>query len=554
MSDAASLSQFVQVRQQFLRSIHVERDYRSSSTPSFYMTECAGQALEAAASALTVPAHRAMAIVGPYGSGKSAFCVLLANLVSQKWQKTPAANAKDLDIAATYSEFRKLSPLVPVLLVGSRRPLGTALATALVQSLEQAGLTNALQTLRQEFGPALERHDLSPRKIADLFLAASHLVQESHKPAGLLLVIDEMGKFLEYSVLHPEQGDIFVLQELAEAAVRSPQNNPLLVLTVTHQSPEAYAQKLGSAAQAEWTKIGERFQQVPFFPSDRERLDLIGRCLKHDERVKLPSAFSEISQDCLSRGLTPAGQYATFPAIAHSSYPLHPVTLLALPALFRRIGQSHRSVFNFMSGQEQNTLGTFLEDAVYDALCPPLYSLDKLFDYASETLISGASNPGVSRFWAEASEAVDRAERLSVLGRRVLKCIAVLWLLKDSRLIPSQEVLELALRDGSGQSVDLTEALIELEQRRLIIFIGTPARQQIAESLGGHGTTVATNRDVRPPTSDTENRCEPLLGKQAQSLRPSPSSPAQAPQAYRLRNTMRGSKRLIFVRKYVMAP
>lgn len=503
MSDAAALSQFVKVRQQFLRSIHVERDFRSNNAPSFYMTECAAQALEACSLALREPSRRAMAMVGPYGSGKSAFCLLLAGLVSQKRRKKLKApeEASGL-LAQAYRDFSIRHPLVPVLVVGSRRPLGPALVSGLVQSLEQAGRDDVLLSLRQKSGIELDRLDLSARGIADLFLQASELIHMGKQGGGLLLVVDELGKFLEYAVLHPRQGDIFVLQELAEAAARSPRENPLLVLTVTHQSPEAYAQKLGSATQAEWAKIGERFQQVPFFPSDRERVDIIGRSLERNDRLKLPRDLDEISQECSVKSLAPAGLSASFPAIARASYPLHPITLLALPALFRRTGQSHRSVFNFLSGHEQNALGSFLEETVCDAMYPPLYYLDKLFDYASEMLISSWSNPAVMRFWAEASEAVDRAERLSTLGRRVLKCIAVLWLLKDLRLIPSQEVLELALRDGESPAIDVSEALAELEQRRLIIF--SRARNTYRLWEGGdvdveaeiHRATLGLGQDV----------------------------------------------------------
>ena len=38
------------------------------------------------------------------------------------------------------------------------------------------------------------------------------------KASGLLLLFDEMGKFLEYAAHHPEKQDIFLLQRLADAA------------------------------------------------------------------------------------------------------------------------------------------------------------------------------------------------------------------------------------------------------------------------------------------------------------------------------------------------
>ena len=60
------------------------------------------------------------------------------------------------------------------------------------------------------------------------------------KGTGLLLVIDELGKFLEYATQHPAQGDMFVLQTLAEFADRS-EDTPLFLLTILHQAFEMYA-------------------------------------------------------------------------------------------------------------------------------------------------------------------------------------------------------------------------------------------------------------------------------------------------------------------------
>ena len=37
----------------------------------------------------------------------------------------------------------------------------------------------------------------------------------------LATVIDELGKFLEYGSSHPDRGDVFALQEIAESASRS---------------------------------------------------------------------------------------------------------------------------------------------------------------------------------------------------------------------------------------------------------------------------------------------------------------------------------------------
>nr|GFD11172.1 hypothetical protein [Tanacetum cinerariifolium] len=164
---------------------------------------------------------RALSLIGPYGAGKSAFAAFLARLVSEPTFRKRAKVPADVPAAPQ---------LLPVPIVGSRTAIGPALLTALRHTLDAA-------------------------------------------PAG---------KFLEYAATHPHSADIFVLQELAEAAARAPQESALWVLTILHQNAEAYAHRLGRTQQGEWAKVAQRFRQLPLFPSDVERMDLIGRALLHD--------------------------------------------------------------------------------------------------------------------------------------------------------------------------------------------------------------------------------------------------------------------------------
>ena len=53
-------------------------------------------------------------------------------------------------------------------------------------------------------------------EITDLFESATCQIGSATGGAGLLLVVDELGKFLEYAAHNPAHGDLFVLQSLAE--------------------------------------------------------------------------------------------------------------------------------------------------------------------------------------------------------------------------------------------------------------------------------------------------------------------------------------------------
>ena len=95
----------------------------------------------------------------------------------------------------------------------------------------------------------------------------------------LLLVIDELGKFLEYAAQDPVQGDVFVLQTLAEFAARSDQT-PLFLLTILHQAFEQYASKAAKSQQEEWVKIQGRFEDIAFVEPTEQVLRLIGSAIE----------------------------------------------------------------------------------------------------------------------------------------------------------------------------------------------------------------------------------------------------------------------------------
>ena len=108
------------------------------------------------------------------------------------------------------------------------------------------------------------------------------LVQEADaRPRdGVLLIIDEMGKFLEGAAA--DGADIYFFQELAEAAARA--RGRLVIVGILHQAFEQYASRLGRDARDEWAKIQGRFSDVPLIAGVDEVVDLLGRAIVFEHR------------------------------------------------------------------------------------------------------------------------------------------------------------------------------------------------------------------------------------------------------------------------------
>ena len=170
---------------------------------------------------------------------------------------------------------------VPVLISGERAPLPHALLRGLEQGLKNFGIVSS-SSLRRKIRKLIKitESGTSPQasEVTGLFESATRAIKK-HGGQGLLLVIDELGKFLEYAAENPVQGDLFVLQTLAEFSTRSEQT-PLLLLTILHQAFEQYASKLAESQQEEWAKVQGRFEDVAFVEPTEQILRLIGSAIE----------------------------------------------------------------------------------------------------------------------------------------------------------------------------------------------------------------------------------------------------------------------------------
>ena len=145
---------------------------------------------------------------------------------------------------------------VPVLVTCSRQALGTSILSSLHQTLTQIyGRGTKKKLVREVEGLLNAGHEPTDDQIFRLILEVNSRIIVDSKGKGLILILDELGKFLEFAALHPQRQDIFLLQRLAEAASRSG-DQALFVVCLLHQGFSA----LGPAqpiSPTEWEKFAD---------------------------------------------------------------------------------------------------------------------------------------------------------------------------------------------------------------------------------------------------------------------------------------------------------
>jgi hypothetical protein len=298
------------------------------------------------------------------------------------------------------------------------------------------------------------------------------LVLEVAKAAktGVILILDELGKNLEFAAYNAGEEDLYLLQQLSELPRDSA--TPVYLLGILHQAFADYGQRLATVQRNEWSKIQGRFENLPFTESAGEMMRLIGQAIDSDNAEVFHCAIHNFSQDWFEhlKGII-QGEDLTA-EVFEGIYPLHPLTALILPTLCQRYAQNDRSLFTFLTSAEPFSFKNFLEEVAPSGTNLPTLKLDRVYDYFIEAAGMGlASRPNLQR-WVEIQDLIADAKQLDPDSLRVLKTIGILNLVtttgsnKATRELVTQAMSDLPSDDSKRQYWE--QAIQRLLQKGII--------------------------------------------------------------------------------------
>ena len=461
-----TLNDRVSVARRFRRSIRIDSDFGdAASLEGFVCPKSSANTLLTMARHVSETGQGAYTWTGPYGSGKSSLVVALGALLNGNdgLQREAARGFGQELTSAIRSAFPPGTKGWRILPVVGRRddPI-----SVIGEAMKRKRLV-----CRQPSGGWTEGN-----LIAALTKAAAE------KPAthgGLVLFIDEMGKFLEAAA--QENSDIYILQQLAEAASRS--NGRLLLVGVLHQAFEEYAHRLSHEVRDEWAKIQGRFIDLIVDTSREEQIDLISRAIESDHDQQQPSTIASVVARFACRDRT--GDAEMLADRLNGCWPLHPIVACLLgPISRRRFGQNQRSIFGFLTSSELYGFQDFLKrDDTQE-----MYGPDRLWDYLRANLEPSILASPDGHRWALAAESLERCEAINgeALHLRLLKTIAVIDLFKErSGLAANFELLRTCFPKTSDRA--LKRALTKLDKSSFTIF---------KKFLGAHAIFAGSDFDI----------------------------------------------------------
>jgi hypothetical protein len=435
------------------RSIALDRDLHDDSIVDGYLItpNAIGALKQVGENIAKGSAQRAWKIVGPYGSGKSALGVVLAQLMSGREKHAAAAKAL-LGVAPKVAHLFQESNRLPLAVVGARVSFGVALAAAIASLLEGWSKNKATSRLSSQL--VLDRQTYANKPLNSAtgqllgdFAEAAH----SMGYQGVVLLIDEVGKFIEHAALYPEHGDLIALQQVAEKASKAG-DDKLIVVAMLHQHFASYAAGVGRALNDEWHKVAARFEEVPFDEPIERYAHFASHAMQiKPELVSLAGLVPEARRlygKALDIDVLRAPSAIDKELFEHPEtlYPLHPLTVACLAVISKRYGQSERSFHAFLKGNEPLGLKDFAERTF--ASPKHWYGLPELYDFLAEGFGLRFRDLTAERRWAFAKTSIGSAARDN-LASRALKAIAIMELVQSGVNAPvTGELIAFALGEG----------------------------------------------------------------------------------------------------------
>ena len=441
-----ALADRVRVSRRFQRAIRIDTDLSDpSALEGFVCPRSFGMLLENMARHISESGQGAFTWTGPYGSGKSSLAVALSALLNGDVEtREYAASLIGDDIAASIWEALPLSTngwhILPI--VGRRdRP-----EQVVGEAMESRGLVNGRAHLLWEEREVLEE-------------LSNVAARDRESSGGLLILVDEMGKFLEGAAR--DISDVYFFQQLAEIASRS--CGRLIVVGILHQAFDEYSHRLSREMREEWAKIQGRFVDLPVNTGVDEQIALLGKAIESGRESTAPSPLSERIAILTNRAAS-----EDLPQLLENCWPLHPIIACLLgPISRRRFGQNQRSIFGFLNSTEPRGFQDFLRSAQDGELYLP----DQLWDYLRFNLEPSIMASPDGHRWALAVDALERCEAMG--GEEIhlflLKLIALIDLFKErSGLVANDALLRLAMPHYDASIT--REALEKLQVWSLLIY------------------------------------------------------------------------------------
>ncbi len=386
---------------------------------------------------------RSFSIIGSYGTGKSAF---LWALEKQLIGGQPYFGHLNGSFSG-YKNFEFIS------IVGEYRSIIGAFARRL--------------GIKSQFNA----------EKATLDKLSRHCAAQAKQGTCVVIIVDELGKFLEFAAKNVPEKELYFVQQLAEFC-NDPSKNVLLI-TCLHQSFESYSNELNLTNRNEWEKVKGRLKELTFNEPIEQLLNLASEHLQKGERRSQLGAHLKDLTAAIKFSQCFALESSSF-NLAHGLLPLDLLAAAVLALALQKYGQNERSLFSFLESNDYLGLRGFDSDVI------PYYDLSCVYDYLIGNHYSFISTKENQHYvqWAAIRSSIERiegtVENEPAAASRLVKAIGLLNIF--ARETARIDARFLSTYGKLAMGIDDTDSIInELERKKIIRFVRFKSRYILFE-------------------------------------------------------------------------
>ena len=512
------LNELVKIKRRYTRSVNLERDLeKADSVEGYILTPNIYSIVDRFLKALLTPnSVRAWTLTGVYGTGKSAFAHFLASLIGRK-NENIQKNA--LDILKSYDKSSLKSTkqlpangLVKAIVTSQREPIAVTLIRGLHMGASNhwKGLKGAKPGVLTKLSSVIKKVDKGSPIDNKIVL---HLIKEVSKASktGLLIIVDELGKNLEYAAQHQNVSDLYLLQQIAELP-STKQDPTIFFIGLLHQSFSDYTHSLTTAQKNEWAKIQGRFEDIPLAESPERILYLIGNAFDHSNGKAFTPSLNKWARYWKSALVKMEFLKSLSDKELSSIFPLHPIAAFALPILCNKFSQNDRTLFTFLASEEPHSFTSFLKAHSINGKALPTFKIHQLYDYFIESAGVMTSMHKQNQRWVEIQDRISDARHLDVETIQVLKTIGILNLISNTgSLKASRKLVSLAMCDSTDKTSNMKKwdkIIVELTKKGFVTW-----RKQLDELRIWEGSDFDIDKEVNDQMQQIRTPLSELLNE-----------------------------------------
>ena len=280
---------------------------------------------------------------------------------------------------------------------------------------------------------------------------------------GIVIVYDEFSKYLETYNNNISQSDFRVLQDLAELANNSKENNQIHLLLITHKMPKNYF--TSSLMLQEWDAISGRFDYKELINEDYQAYEVIDNVIqKNDNEIseikkQYNNDYQELKQYFVNKQIVNVQTFETI----ENCFPLHPFTAYCLPVISSLVAQNTRTLFTFLLAKEPFSLSTLI------AKKNDIITVDCLFDYFESSFKKQPFDSLIYKVWEETIKLTRKFKAKENIVK-FLKALAIINILNQlDEFPPVIDTLFVAFKLSNFDNKDILQTIGFLTETHDII-------------------------------------------------------------------------------------